>query len=91
MPQSTTPDQSDTPAVALGPTAVVLGIFAVAGLWTPAILFAVLAGPLALIAGVAGIHYARHGTGRMRTAITGTVLGAAAFGSSITVVGVLSI
>ncbi|OEJ36192.1 hypothetical protein AR457_33755 [Streptomyces agglomeratus] len=89
MPRPTTRDPADTPAVALNPTAVVLGVLAVVGSWTPALAFAVLAGPLAVIAGVAGIHYVHHGTGRLRTAITGTILGAAGFGSSITV-GVLS-
>ncbi|OEJ23212.1 hypothetical protein AS594_00450 [Streptomyces agglomeratus] len=94
MPQPTTPGPADTPAVALGPTAVVLGVFAVVGLWTPAFMFAVIAGiagPLAVIAGVAGIHYAYQGTGRLWTAITGTILGAAGFGSSITVVGMFSV
>ncbi|MGX1886639.1 hypothetical protein [Streptomyces sp. NPDC055287] len=90
MPQPTTPDRTDTPAVALGPTAVVLGVFAVIGLWTPALAFAVIAGPLALIFGVAGIHYAHHGIGRLWTAIAGTTLGAVGFGSTITLVGVLS-
>ncbi|MGX1886798.1 hypothetical protein [Streptomyces sp. NPDC055287] len=90
MPQPTTPDRTDTPAVALGPTAVALGVFAIVGLWTPALAFAVIAGPLSLIAGVTGIHYAHHGTGRLRTAITGTILGAAGFTSSITI-GVLSV
>ncbi|WP_138897265.1 hypothetical protein [Streptomyces chryseus] len=56
-----------------------------------AFLAPVIAGPLAITAGVAGIHYAHHGTGRLWTAITGTILGAAAFGSSITVVSMFSI
>ncbi|MEU1709196.1 hypothetical protein ABZ478_28190 [Streptomyces sp. NPDC005706] len=74
-----TPDPTDTPAVALGPTALVLGAIAAPGVW-PGLMFAVmpwswLAGALAVTFGLAGIHYARRGIGRMWPAVTGTVLG----------------
>ncbi|MEW2259988.1 hypothetical protein [Streptomyces sp. NPDC047869] len=79
MSAPTTPDPTDTPAVALGPTALVLGVIAAPGLW-PGLMFVVtpwswLAGALAVTFGLAGIHYARRGTGRMWPAVTGTVLG----------------
>ncbi|GHB05616.1 hypothetical protein GCM10010346_30890 [Streptomyces chryseus] len=39
---------------------------------------------------MAGIHYARLGTGRLWTAVAGTSLGAG-FGVTLTVVGMLSL
>ncbi|MFJ9834061.1 hypothetical protein ACIRU2_22160 [Streptomyces sp. NPDC101169] len=79
MSAPTTPDPGDTPAVALGPTALVFGIIAAPGFW-PGLMFVLmpwswLAGALAVTFGLAGIHYARQGTGRMWPAVTGTLLG----------------
>jgi hypothetical protein len=43
----------------------------------PAVLpWSFIAAPLALTFGLAGIHYARQGIGRMGTAVAGTALGA---------------
>lgn len=95
MSQPTMPDQSDTPAVALGPTALVLGVIAAIGTWVPALAFAtlpwaIIAGALAVTFGVAGIHYAHNGTGRLWTAIAGTTLGAIGFVGAITLIWALS-
>jgi hypothetical protein len=81
MPDLVASDRSDTPAVALGPTALVLGAFSAVGAWVPALVFvtlpwAFIAGALAVTFGVWGIHYARQGTGRLWTAVAGTTLGA---------------
>lgn len=89
MPASTVPDHNDTPAVALGPTAFVLGVFSAVGVWVPALQvitlpWAILAGALAVTFGVAAVHYARQGIGRMWTAIAGTVLGGAGFAGTVT-------
>ncbi|GEJ99988.1 hypothetical protein ACWDO6_31595 [Streptomyces sp. NPDC003674] len=80
MSAPTAPDPDDTPAVALGPIALVLGIIAAPGVW-PGLMFIVmpwswLAGAFAVTSGLAGIHYARQGIGRMWPAVAGTVLGA---------------
>lgn len=80
MSERTTPGRNDTPAVALGPTALVLGATAAVGAW-PALLFLVLpwtllSGALSVTFGVAGIHYARHGVGRLWISGVGTLLGA---------------
>ncbi|MEU0005448.1 hypothetical protein ABZ079_14455 [Streptomyces sp. NPDC006314] len=80
MPARTTPDPADTPATALGPTALVLGLVAAPGLW-PTLTFGLLpvmliAGGLAVVLGLTGVHYALHGIGRLWIATTGTVLGA---------------
>ncbi|GHI02363.1 hypothetical protein AQI88_13530 [Streptomyces cellostaticus] len=74
------PGRNDSPAVALGPTSLVLGALAAVGAW-PSLMLAVLpwsfiAGPLAVTFGLAGMHYARQGIGRMWTAVAGTTLGA---------------
>ncbi|MFE3637051.1 hypothetical protein [Streptomyces sp. NPDC059168] len=79
MSAPTAPNPGDTPAVALGPTALVLGIIAAPG-FCPGLMFAVmpwswLAGGLAVTFGLAGIRYARLGVGRMWPAVTGTALG----------------
>ncbi|MGQ4415797.1 hypothetical protein ACN6LA_000864 [Streptomyces sp. SAS_269] len=84
MSAPTTPDPDGTPAVAFGPIALVLGIIAAPGVW-PGLMFAVmpwswLAGGLAVTFGLAGIHCARQGTGRMWPAVTGTVLGTLGLG-----------
>ncbi|MET9451875.1 hypothetical protein [Streptomyces cinerochromogenes] len=77
MPANTASDGADTPAGALGPTALVLGAVAAACLWPPLMLLPVmfLAGGLAVTFGLMGAHYARRGIGRMWTAVTGAVLG----------------
>ncbi|WDV53907.1 hypothetical protein PV963_27900 [Streptomyces coeruleorubidus] len=79
MAESPAPMETDTPATALGPTALVLGIFSAVGTWMFLIPWTVIAGALAITFGVMGIHYARRGTGRMWTATAGGVLGAAGF------------
>jgi hypothetical protein len=81
MPDLDVSDRSDTPAVALGPTALVLGAFSAVGAWVPALVFvtlpwAIIAGALAVTFGAWGTHYARRGTGRLWTAVAGTTLGA---------------
>ncbi|MFJ8462984.1 hypothetical protein [Streptomyces swartbergensis] len=71
--------ETDTPATALGPTALVLGTFSAAGTWVFLIPWTVLAGALAITFGAMGMHHARRGTGRMWTAAAGTTLGAVGF------------
>ncbi|WP_460071788.1 hypothetical protein [Streptomyces sp. YKOK-I1] len=95
MPESVTPDRSDTPAVALGPTALMLGIISAVGAW-PAFMFAVfpwsiLAGALSVTFGAMGIHYARLGAGRLWTAVAGTTLGATGLAVAITFIGALGV
>ncbi|MFC7306224.1 hypothetical protein ACFQVC_18630 [Streptomyces monticola] len=72
------PDR-DAPAAALGPTALVLGLVAATGAWPGLVLatlpWSIIAGGLAVTFGVAGIHYARLGIGRMWTAVAGAALG----------------
>ncbi|MFF8671258.1 hypothetical protein [Streptomyces sp. NPDC015242] len=79
MAGTTTTTASDSPATALGPTALVLGTLSAVGTWVFLIPWSVPAGALAVTFGAMGMHYARKGTGRMWTAATGTVLGAAGF------------
>lgn len=83
MPAHSTPGQDDTPAVTLGPTSLFLGLGAATGLlpWLTLALFPVMliAGGLAVVLGLTGVHYARNGIGRMWLAVTGSVLGAIAF------------
>ncbi|MFH8337207.1 hypothetical protein [Streptomyces sp. AM6-12] len=82
MSDHRTPGRADdSPATLLGPTALVLGAVAALGICPLLMLFplTVLAGALAVTFGLAGIHYARRGLGRMWPAATGTVLGAAGF------------
>ncbi|MER5851765.1 hypothetical protein ABT126_33285 [Streptomyces sp. NPDC002012] len=93
MPEPTVPDPTDTPAVALGPTALVLGAISVIGVWVPAFATfpgAIIAGALAVTLGAAGIHYARHGTGRLWTAIAGTTLGTIGVVGTITLIWAIS-
>ncbi|MFE7354321.1 hypothetical protein ACFU8Q_14215 [Streptomyces sp. NPDC057543] len=98
MPEPTVPDPTDTPAVALGPTALVLGaISAISaiGAWVPALAFVafpwtILAGALAITFGAAGIHYVRRGTGRLWTAIAGTALGTIGLVGSIALIWAIS-
>lgn len=84
MPEPTVPGRTDTPAVALGPTALVLGAISAICPWTPALAlatlpWAVIAGGLAIALGAMGIHHAREGAGRLWTAVAGTTLGAIGF------------
>lgn len=89
--------QDDTPATALGPTALVLGAFSTIGVfaffpfaWIVFFPLAWIAGPLAVTFGVAGIHYARQGVGRMWTATLGTALGAAGMIGMVSLFGGLA-
>ncbi|MFF9807132.1 hypothetical protein ACF1G5_18790 [Streptomyces coeruleorubidus] len=84
MAGSPTPTETDTPATALGPTALVLGAFSAVGTWAFLIPWTVPAGALAITFGAMGIHYARQGTGRMWTAAAGTTLGAVGFIGTVT-------
>ncbi|OIK25016.1 hypothetical protein [Streptomyces malaysiense] len=81
MPDHITPSRNDSPATLLGPTALVLGAVSAVGICPLLMLFPLteLAGALALTFGLAGVHHARRGLGRMWPAATGTVLGAAGF------------
>ncbi|MFI7012735.1 hypothetical protein [Streptomyces sp. NPDC050164] len=90
MTGSPTPMETDTPATALGPTALVLGLFSAVGTWAFLIPWTVIAGALAITFGVMGIHYARRGTGRMWTATAGTILGAAGFFGTVTLLWSMS-
>ncbi|MGA5358779.1 hypothetical protein [Streptomyces purpurascens] len=84
MTGSTASTATDTPATALGPTALVLGAFSAVGTWAFLIPWTVMAGALAMTFGAMGIHYARKGMGRLWTAATGTALGAAGFIGTVT-------
>lgn len=91
MPEPTAPDGTDSPAVALGPTSLALGTFSAVGAWAPALAFAVLpwgfiAGALAVTFGASGIYCARHGNGRMWTAVAGTILGTTGLAGTITLI-----
>ncbi|MCD7440036.1 hypothetical protein K4B79_17610 [Streptomyces lincolnensis] len=91
MSGTATPRQDDSPATALGPVALFLGLVAATGAW-PALMAAtlpwsVMAGGLAVTFGATGIHYARQGIGRMWTAVTGTTLGAVGLAGVYTLVG----
>ncbi|MFE5401220.1 hypothetical protein ACFQ9Z_07390 [Streptomyces sp. NPDC056580] len=95
MSAPTTPDPGGTPAVALGPTALVLGVVAAPGVW-PGLMFTVmpwswLTGGLAVAFGLAGVRYARRGIGRMWPAVTGTVLGALGLGGFFFLLAALSV
>ncbi|MFC8914868.1 hypothetical protein ACGF5F_31530 [Streptomyces sp. NPDC047821] len=82
MPASSVPDGADTPATALGPTALVLGALSAICAWVPSLViatlpWATLAGALAVTLGASGIYCARRGVGgRLGIAVAGTVLGA---------------
>ncbi|WP_413103014.1 hypothetical protein [Streptomyces sp. Inha503] len=88
MSASTVSGRSDSPAVALGPTALVLGLFAALGAWVPVLVlvtfpWTIIAGPLAVALGAMGVHHARRGAGRLWIAVVGTVLGVIGFGGVI--------
>ncbi|CDR07224.1 hypothetical protein [Streptomyces iranensis] len=85
MSESTVSGRSDSPAVALGPTALVLGVFSAVGTWVPALVlitfpWTIITGPLAIALGAMGVHHARRGAGRLWIAIVGTALGVIGFG-----------
>ncbi|MFD5230683.1 hypothetical protein ACFWJ5_19555 [Streptomyces qaidamensis] len=84
MTSSTAPGEMDSPATALGPTALVLGFFSAMGTWAFLFPWTVLAGALAVTFGVMGLHYARRGTGRLWPAAAGTTLGAIGFIGTVT-------
>ncbi|MFJ3442840.1 hypothetical protein ACIPM2_16915 [Streptomyces sp. NPDC086081] len=84
MAGTTTSGASDTPATALGPTALVLGALSALGTWAFLFPWSVLAGALAVTFGALGMHHARRGAGRMWTSVAGTVLGAAGLVGTVT-------
>ncbi|WP_033308946.1 hypothetical protein RFN58_25960 [Streptomyces iakyrus] len=84
MTSSTASGDKDSPATALGPTALVLGVFSAVGTWAFLFPWTVLAGALAVTFGAMGLHYARRGTGRLWPAAAGTVLGAIGFIGTVT-------
>ncbi|MBT2368951.1 hypothetical protein J7E88_27460 [Streptomyces sp. ISL-10] len=91
MPEPTVSDRTDSPAVALGPTSLVLGALSAVGAWVPALAFVTLpwgfiAGALAVTFGTSGIYYARHGDGRMWTAAAGTTLGTIGLTGTVTLI-----
>ncbi|MEU9478166.1 hypothetical protein [Streptomyces sp. NPDC048191] len=83
MQHGATPDGADTPAALLGPVSFGLGLAAAAGLWPPLTFYLfpvmLICGALAFALGLAGIHYAFRGIGRMWMAATGALLGALGF------------
>ncbi|WP_225827799.1 hypothetical protein [Streptomyces naphthomycinicus] len=83
MPAHTAPGRDDSPAVALGPTALFLGLGAATGLLPQLTLglfpLMLIGGALAVVFGLTGVHYALRGIGRLWIATTGAVLGAIAF------------
>ncbi|MZF83803.1 hypothetical protein [Streptomyces sp. SID5643] len=84
MTSSTAPGEEDSPATALGPTALIFGVFSAAGTWAFLFPWTVLAGALAVAFGAMGLHYARRGTGRLWPAAVGTALGAIGFVGTVT-------
>nr|WP_298559745.1 hypothetical protein [uncultured Streptomyces sp.] len=86
MTSSTAPGETDSPATALGPTALILGAFSAVGTWAFLIPWTVLAGALAVTFGTMGLHYARKGTGRLWPAAGGTTLGAIGLVGTITLI-----
>ncbi|MFJ1995098.1 hypothetical protein [Streptomyces asiaticus] len=79
--------RSESPGVALGPTALVLGVLSAVGalgafgstLVLIALPWTIIAGALAIVLGAMGVHHARRGVGRLWVAVTGTGLGAVGF------------
>ncbi|MFF6915780.1 hypothetical protein [Streptomyces sp. NPDC012466] len=90
MTSSTAPEDTDSPATALGPTALVLGAFSAVGTWAFLFPWTVLAGALAVTFGAMGLHYARRGTGRLWPAAAGTALGAIGVVSTVTLLWAVS-
>ncbi|WP_328411510.1 hypothetical protein OG542_15630 [Streptomyces violaceus] len=90
MAGTTASTATDTPATALGPTALVLGAFSAVGTWAFLIPWTVIAGALAMTFGAMGIHYARRGTGRLWAAATGAALGTTGFIGTVTLLWAMS-
>ncbi|MEU2538451.1 hypothetical protein [Streptomyces iakyrus] len=84
MTSSTASGDKDSPATALGPTALILGVFSAVGTWAFLFPWTVLAGALAVTFGAMGLHYARRGTGRLWPSAVGTALGAIGFIGTVT-------
>ncbi|WP_432010516.1 hypothetical protein [Streptomyces cucumeris] len=80
-------DPTGTPAVALGPTALVLGALSTLGIWAPTLFFAfpwtALTSGLAICLGAMGVHHARRGAGRLWASATGAALGVAGLGGVV--------
>ncbi|MFJ8636255.1 hypothetical protein [Streptomyces sp. NPDC093568] len=79
---------TDSPATALGPVALVLGLISTLGAF---VLFPIawIAAGLAVTFGATGMHYARQGIGRMWTAALGTALGLAGLFGGVALLGAL--
>ncbi|MER7483050.1 hypothetical protein ABTX60_36345 [Streptomyces sp. NPDC126510] len=90
MTSSTASETPDSPATALGPTALVLGVFSAVGTWAFLFPWTVLAGALAMTFGAMGLHYARRGMGRVWPAAAGATLGAIGFIGTATLLWTLS-
>lgn len=90
MTNSTAPGEKDSPATALGPTALILGAFSAVGTWAFLFPWTVLAGALAVTFGAIGLHYARRGTGRPWPAAAGATLGTIGLIGTITLLWSLS-
>ncbi|GAA2248411.1 hypothetical protein GCM10010232_39710 [Streptomyces amakusaensis] len=80
-------DPADSPAVLPAPTALFFGAVAALGVSVPVFFlltpFDAPADGLALAFGAAGIHYARHGVGRLWVAAAGTALGFVGFSAFV--------
>ncbi|MQY33617.1 hypothetical protein SRB17_15780 [Streptomyces sp. RB17] len=79
MPARPQSRDTGTPAAALGPLALALGVVSGAGVW-PTLTFtllpwSLLAGGLAVTFGAMGVYYAGRGIGRLWTSVVGIVLG----------------
>jgi hypothetical protein len=78
--------RTDSPATALGPVALVLGVISTLGAF---VFFPIawIAAGLAVTFGATGMHYARQGIGRMWTAALGTILGVAGLFGIVALLG----
>ncbi|MFJ5998186.1 hypothetical protein [Streptomyces sp. NPDC092370] len=83
-------NEADSPATALGPTALILGAFSAVTAWAFLIPFSLLAGALAVTFGAMGVHYARKGTGRLWSAAAGATLGTVGVIGTATLVWAMS-
>jgi hypothetical protein len=90
MTGSAAHDEADSPATALGPTALVLGAFSAVSTWAFLIPWSLLTGALAVTFGAMGMHYALKGTGRLWSAAAGTTLGAVGVIGTATLVWTMS-
>lgn len=84
-------DCDATPAAALGPVSLFLGLMAAVGFVPWLTLFMiplmVIGGGLAVTFGLMGLHYAGRGIGRRWITVTGTVLGVLALAWPFVVLG----